>query len=380
MPSNRFDFQELGEEPVAAADIVAPAIETVQTGGTQSGSSSSKRKTPPRLSEVRVDDPRGYESFLNKDNDPVSNPWLQMGAVRSLKPAEYIGGRGEKAGEFSYPAGVAVDGAGVLFVADTFNNRIQRFTPDGAVSIIGTCGTGHAQFQAPMGIAVDDRRAFYIVEQGNHRVQKFTAEGVLVLVFGELGIMPGQLRQPMGITVSPVTGEIIVADSGNNRVQRFAQDGRFVGAVGDRQGGGRGLAAPSAVCCDLRGNIFVADTKGNRIRRYDVSGRALGEYGKGSDNPISMAASALDIEEPHALACSPDGDLVIADGREPSGRLTIIEADSGALHSSMTRCGRQLGALAKPSGVAIAPPNANPRGDVYVADTLNHRVLRFIWQ
>jgi len=386
MPSNRFDFLELSEDPQDPAASAVQAVDPIQVPVAVpppiqvSSTPRPRPNTPPRLAEVRVEDPRGYESILKAAEQTAENPWMGMGAVRTLKAAEIIGSRGDRAGQFNFPAGIAIDHAGILFVADSFNHRVQRITPDGGVSIIGTRGIQHTQFQNPMAVAVDERRAFYIVEQGNSRVQKFTSDGVLVLVVGELGLRPGQMRNPMGIAVSPITGEIVVADTGNSRVLRFDSTGKFVGMVGDRLNG-QGLTSPQSVCCDRHGTIYVADTGGNRVTKYDPGGKPLGQFG-GQPGYHSPVQSTVEIEEPHAVACGELGDLIIADGRESSGRINVVDIQTGSLHTSMTRASRSLGAFAKPCGVGVAPRSVSKdsRGDVYVSDTLNHRIIRFAWQ
>lgn len=404
MPSNRFDFLELSDQAAPAepqsgvgapADAPggipddSPAAPGPPVAGPKStlGSNSrgayaaGRRNTEPRLAEVRVDDLRGYEGILKggEDGTAYTTPWRQYGPGRALKPVELIGGRGERAGEFNFPGGIAVDRAGILFIADSLNHRLQRITPDGGVSIIGTRGVAVTQFQTPAAVAVDDRRAFYIVEQGNHRVQKFTFDGTVALVFGEQGMQIGQLRAPMGIAVSPVTGEIIVADTGNNRVSRYSQNGAYIGPVGDQAPGkGQTLLGPQAVCCDRRGTIYIADTRGNRITYYDPAGKLLGQYSGRAGYHSPIASANIEIEQPHAIACTETGQLIFGDG-DSFGRITVVDVATGEVVTSISNAGRQLGPLARPCGIAVTPLGADggTAGDVYVADTLNHRILRF---
>jgi DNA-binding beta-propeller fold protein YncE len=233
-----------------------------------------------------------------------------------------------------------------------------------------------------MDVAVDEYRAFYVVDQAAHRVQKFSSEGVLELVLGKPGARPGELRNPMGVAVNQDTGEIIVADTGNGRVQRFDSYGRFLGIIGDSDM--QGLAAmsnPQAVTTDLYGRVYVADTLARRILQFDPLGRFLGYYG-GSIGPNQCPGSLnLNLDEPRSLAVSDVGRLYIADAQRGAGRLSVLDVETGNLEVEISNAGKTLGMLARPSGIAVTPSAlaGSSIGDVYVADTMNHRIIRFAW-
>ena len=122
----------------------------------------------------------------------------------------------------------------------------------------GSNGVGDGQFSGPHGIEVeaDGNRNVYVVDTGNNRIQKFTGDGVFLTKWGSLGAAPGQFNHPHGIGIGPM-GDVYVAETGNNRVQRFTSDGDFLtewGSFGDGDGQFRhthGLAV------DSDGNVFV---------------------------------------------------------------------------------------------------------------------------
>src|SRR5207253_4074499 len=95
------------------------------------------------------------------------------------------GSAGNAAGQFSNPYGVAVDASGNVYVADTFNHRIQKFTGDGTfLAQWGAFGAGAGQFNQPWTLATDAIGNVYVVDNGNHRVEKFTSSGVVIPQWG----------------------------------------------------------------------------------------------------------------------------------------------------------------------------------------------------
>jgi sugar lactone lactonase YvrE len=295
-----------------------------------------------------------------------------------MRVAEIVGGRGSMAGQFNFPTGLAVDGLGILYVADSYNHRIQRITPTGEVAVIGGRGSGKGRFLSPQGIATDAARAFYICEQGNHRVQKYSANGVLEMIFGRPGARDGELRNPTGIAVAPCSGDIFVADTGNARVQRFDCDGNFLTSIGGRGGVYTALISPQALSVDVRDHLYVVDTFAHRIIQYDPLGRPVARF------------RHVRLREPRSVACTSAGVLYVTDldpteatGQEPIGRMQALDSLTGELRSSLKPT-PQLGNLLQPGGLA-APlaydkhPGADELTEVYVADTMNHRILRVVW-
>ena len=131
------------------------------------------------------------------------------------------GSSGSGDGEFHYPRGVAVDG-GNIYVADTFNHRIQKFTTDGTfVAKWGSQGTANGQFYYPYGVAVAGGN-IYVVDSDNHRIQKFTTDGSFVAKWGSQGSGDGQFNYPTEVAVAGAN--IYVADGSNHRIQKFARD------------------------------------------------------------------------------------------------------------------------------------------------------------
>jgi hypothetical protein len=125
---------------------------------------------------------------------------------------------------------VAVNSTGAVYVADTGNHRIQKFTSLGVyAATIGSQGTGDGQFDSPSGIAVDSNGFIYVADTGNNRIQKFSPAGLFVTKWGTYGTGSSQFNGPRGLAFSS-NGNIFVADTGNQRIQVFTP---FSSASGD---------------------------------------------------------------------------------------------------------------------------------------------------
>src|SRR5207247_2594106 len=123
------------------------------------------------------------------------------------KPAwrvvEVIGGPGSGCGEFASPGGITVDAAGNLYVADSYNHRLQRITPAGDVAAVARRGSHAGELLNPQGIAVDEHGYLYVVEQGNHRVQVFDPDGDPFTHFGRFGHGRDCFHSPAALAFGP---------------------------------------------------------------------------------------------------------------------------------------------------------------------------------
>jgi tripartite motif-containing protein 71 len=191
--------------------------------------------------------------------------------------ANYIrtfGAPGSAAGQFSGPAQVAVVG-NFIYVADYFNNRVQRFdkTTGAYVSQFGIAGSSPGQLSGPSGLIYNPINSLlYVSETGNDRVQAFSTAGVYQFSFGAVGSGNGQLNNPFGLAVDSV-GNVYVADTTNNRVSKFDSTGLWLRHIAV------GATSPYAVALDKADHVWVTFGPGDVYSYDSVGGFAIYYYG-----------------------------------------------------------------------------------------------------
>lgn len=201
------------------------------------------------------------------------------------------------------PNGLALDGAGNLFIADTLNHRVRRVSPDGFIATVagnGACcfsGDGgpavNAQLDTPFGVAVDTAGNLFIADEYNQRIRKVSADGIITTVAG-------------------------------NGTSGFSGDGG--------PGINAQLSYPAAVAVDSAGNLFIADYNNRRVRMVSTGGIITTVAGNGQPPPCAISCVGSSGDGGPAIAAQLIGPLDVAvDG---AGRLLI--ADFGNIRSIST--------------------------------------------
>jgi len=215
----------------------------------------------------------------------------------------FILGTGEKSsrpGEFSQPHFLAVNRAGELFVADTFNARIQKFAPDGAfLTAWGRVGDGPGEFlhKGYLGrIDVDNAGFVYVREFDGGRIQKYTENGEYVATFSRRGAAPGQLDEGYGLTV--IGDRLYCPDTFESRVQIFSLDGELIGVWSPGEGNtGERFNHPVDIAATADGSLILSDWKNNRVLRMSDDGRFLAFFGQTLDDLLRYEPPAR-VERP----------------------------------------------------------------------------------
>ena len=184
-------------------------------------------------------------------------------------------------GGFTWPTSIDVAGDGTVFVSDEHENSISFYDPDGIVAFPdfdpdgeelgrwGVAGSEEGKLSGPTGIEFDDQDDLFVVDSLNNRVQKFTKDGRFISAWGGPGDADGEFNRPWGIAIDR-EGYVYVADWGNHRVQKFTPGGEhrltFSGVPGDS------LEHPSTVAVDSEGDVYVVDWGNKRVQIFEPEG------------------------------------------------------------------------------------------------------------
>ncbi|HYN70153.1 MAG TPA: NHL repeat-containing protein, partial [Candidatus Eisenbacteria bacterium] len=179
----------------------------------------------------------------------------------------FTGGHGAGPGQLDGPRGIAVDPKGNILVADTQNNRIQRFAPDGTfLASFGKRGVGPGEFNEPNGVAVDSRGHIFVADTANQRLQEFDDRDQFVREWR--GPEPG-FYGPRDIAVGP-DDAIYILDQGRGRIVKQATDGT-VSTMGSLGTGDGQLRDPTGVAV-VGDQVYVADATNSRVVVFTAAG------------------------------------------------------------------------------------------------------------
>jgi sugar lactone lactonase YvrE len=306
---------------------------------------------------------------------------------------------GATSAQLSNPYGLALDPSGNLYIADSSNNVVRKVS-NGVIAIVAGNGTQgfsgdngpatSAQLASPAGIAIDSAGNLYIADSLNNLVRK-VSNGVITTVagngtpgFGGDGgpATSAQLYAPSGIAVD-LAGNLYIADSANNRIREVSA-GTIATVAGIGTPGfsgdngpatGAQLYAPSGIALDAAGNLYIADTYNAAIREVSkgviTTVAGTGTPGFGGDSGLAPNAQ---LNNPYGLAVDSAGNLYVADTggqriRKVSGGMIASVAGSGTPGFSGDGGPATSAQLDNPHGLAV-----DTAGRVYVADFDNNRV------
>ena len=393
---------------VRKVDASTGNISTVAGTGTGGYSGDGGAATSARLRPDNVAvDGSGNIYISSSSNNRIRKVTASTGNISTVAGSgtAYSGDGAAAASAHLYdPVGVAVDGSGNLYIADSGNDRIRKVDAStGNISTVAGVGTNgfsgdggaatSAQFSAPVGVAVDGSGNLYIADSGNDRIRKVDAStGNISTVAGtgtggysgDGGAATSARLRPDNVAVDG-SGNIYIASTSNNRVRKVdASTGNIstvagTGTAGYSGDGGAATSArlnnPQGVAVDGAGNIYITDRHNNRIRKVDAStGNISTAAGGGSSRGDGGAATAARLLSPWGVAVDGSGNIYIptfAYIRKVDASTGIISTVAGGGFYNEDGCAATSAQLNNPQGVAV-----DASGNIYIADTTNHSIRK----
>ena len=297
------------------------------------------------------------------------------------------------------PQAVALDSSGDLFIADTLNNRIIAINPKGESRVAAGLGSAGysgdggmataARLNRPTSVAIDPSGSVYVADSRNNVIRKFTINGAISTVAGngtsgwsgDSGPAAlAQLDTPSAVAVDAL-GNLYIADTNSNRIRWVSADGQIISTIAGTGSaafsGDNGpavtanLSFPAGIAVDASGYVYVSDSGNNRIRRFTPGANILTVAGGGAccDLGDGNPATAANLNNPAGIAVDSSGNLYVADSG--NNRIRMVTPQDGIIVTVAGTGVPSSGAnqFNWPRGVAV-----DSHGDLYVADTNNSRV------
>jgi NHL repeat len=301
---------------------------------------------------------------------------------------------------FHFPAGVAVDGTGTVYVADRANATIRKIAAGNVTTLAGSAGqigsadgTGAAaRFSGPSSVTVDGGGNVYVADQDNATIRQITPAGVVTTLAGTAGMIgsangtgaAARFNGPSSVSVDR-SGNIYVADQNNQTVRKVTFAGVVTtlagspGVTGSADGPGSDARfnLPAGVAVDSIGNLYVADKDNHTLRKINSTGGVTTPAGAASrPGSIDGMGAAVRFSLPTSVAVDPAGNSYVADARNHTIRKItsagVVTTLAGAAGVEGSANGTGGGArFSFPSGVTV-----DGAGNVYVADTDNHTIRK----
>ncbi len=266
--------------------------------GTANGAGASARFNDPTGVAAAA---KGLLSVADNANGTIRQI-TSTGVVSTLAGSTTNRGNADGAGAaatFSSPLGLALDGHDNLYVADALNNTIRKISPGGEVTTLAgragasgsADGTGDAaRFNHPTGIAVDGAGNVYVADSTNNTIRTITPAGTVTTLAGLPGVSGAQdgpgsgalFNNPGGVAVA-ASGVVYVADTGNSTIRKITPAGAVTTIAGlpgiaglmDGPGGAAWFNQPQGLVLDAAGNLYVTDTGNAAIRKINPAGLVL---------------------------------------------------------------------------------------------------------
>ena len=354
-------------------------------------------------------DRSGNLFIADTDNHRIRKIIISTGVVSTVAGSGSVGSVNatSTSASFYYPYGVAADISGNLFVADCWNHVIRKIVlSSGVVStlagnVVGGFADGSAtvaRFTYPYGVAVDTAGNVYVADKQNGRIRKVTSAGVVSSIAGNSqqswvdGVGSNASFYFPSKLALDTDGNLIVTDWYNHKIRKVTLDGVVTTLAGNVRGFADGVSTgsipsfffPSGIAIDTSGNIIVGDQQNHRIRKVTPNGVVTTIAGSGAASFINGTGSSATFNVPYGVAVDNSGNIFVADNYNHSIRkITAGGVVTTLAGGGSTTPGIGGGAFLDGTGTsasfsATSGVIVDTNGNLFVADTLNHRIRKIV--
>ena len=384
----------------APAPVLALFAGDMRGVGAVDGTGTTARFNVP----VAVATDRTGNVYVAEHSSHTIRKITPAGVVTTLAGAVGLPGSVDGTGaaaRFNEPAGVAADSAGNVYVTDRANHTIRKITPAGAVTTLAgrarvrgyADGAGAAAcFDDPRGIAADGAGNVYVADSGNNTIRKIRPDGVVTTLAGTArakgstdGTGPAARFEFLEGLATDSAGNVFVGDASNGTIRKITPAGEVTtlagtaGVKGSTDGAGAAARfnGPVGVVTDSAGNVYVADDVDQTIRKITPAGVVTTLAGTaGATGYSDGTGAAARFFGLGGLAADSAGNVYVADlfnyairRITPAGMVTTF-AGTGRVRGSTDGTGAAA-RFSEPRGIA-----ADRTGNVYVADMFNHTIRK----
>jgi len=307
---------------------------------------------------------------------------------------------------FAKPMGIARDGQGNFYIADTYNHTIRKVSAAGVVSTLAGSpgqrgsvdGTGSAaRFSSPKGLAVDSAGNVFVADYANQVIRKITSAGVVTTYTGTVGVMgatdgtlaQAQFASPFGL-VFDGSGNLFVTDLDNGTIRKITPGGQvstLAGTAGqfgaaDGQGSAALFSGVYFITADAQNNLYVADGGNHAIRKITPGGAVTTFAGTLGSSCYLDSSDKLPahFNGPYSVAFDSPGHVLVSDTYNhrirkihPTGEVTTLSGSAAGYLGGYNDGAGTVAKFSYPSGII-----SDLAGGIYVADQWNNLIRKVV--
>ena len=264
-----------------------------------------------------------YQVTMTIGDQPIPGSPVIISVIKGL--VKTIGSKGSAEGQYNYPLGVAINKDRDIITADRNNNRLQITTREGRVKKILRFTQFNKAF-TPCDIAISSDNIYYSLDDGNNQVVVSDENGHVIRCFGQ-----DELKNPHGLAISPVNGNVHVTDWGGHCVRIYTQHGKYIRSFGSQGKGQVQFSWPCYIAVGSSGMVFVADYDNHRIQVFNGDDKYLYSFDcKSGDGEVGYPFGISIENDKYVYVSTDDPDCIMK--YESSGKFVCrIDSDEDGL-------------------------------------------------